>query len=124
MKNLHTRIITLNYFEDEVPIHDTKEDQDKWYTTLGKMVAYGLRNERNGAEHDTMQYVSLYFDLNPTEITACFNSEVVRRTEADNLTRNPAEESLEALYDELTKKSRPFVMGAVLHSDGEWGFHS
>lgn len=123
MKNLHTRILILNYFEDEVPIHDTKEEQDKWYAALGRMVAYGLRNERNRAEHDTMQFVSMTFDLNPTEIDACYSSEVARWADGE-FTRGPAEECLDNLYENLTKKGQQFVMGAVLHSDGEWGFHS
>lgn len=113
MKNIHTRILVLNYFEDDVPVHDTKEEQDKWYAALGRMVAYGLRNERNKAEQDTMQYVSLGFRKNPLEIDACYESSVSYQNMP----------SLNSLREELSRSNR-FVMGAVLHSDGEWGFHS
>ena len=42
MKNLHTRVIVLNYFEDEVQLHTNDKEQQEWYAALGRMVAYGL----------------------------------------------------------------------------------
>ena len=113
MKNLHKRILILTYFEDEVPLHNTDKEQQEWYAALGRMVAYDLRNERNKAEHDTMQYVSLGFRNNPLEIDACYQKPVSYHNMA----------SLNSLGEELSRGDR-FVMGAVLHSDGVWSFHS
>ena len=123
MKNLHKRILILTYFEDEVPLHNTDKEQQEWYAALGRMVAYGLRNEANKAEHDTMQYVSLGFRKNPLEIDACYNSEVVRQAEG-KFPHDLPKQCLNTLHDNLTMKGESFVMGAVLHSDGVWSFHS
>ena len=71
MKNLHTRVLVLNYFEDEVPLHATDKEQQEWYAALGRMVSYGLYHDRNKAEDSTTQYVRLNFREQPVEIDAC-----------------------------------------------------
>lgn len=74
MKNLHTRIIVLNYFEDEVPLHATDKEQQEWYAALGRMVAYGLYHDRNPAEESTTQYVRLGLGRTRSRLTPATTS--------------------------------------------------
>ena len=124
MKNLHTRVIVLNYFEDEVPLHATDKEQQEWYAALGRMVAYGLYHDRNPAEESTTQYVRLGFRENPVEIDACYHKPVPLLRYEDGMAKfiGSPDEVISNLSLMLT--GNPFVMGAVLHSDGKWGFHS
>ena len=126
MKTLHTRVVVLNYFEDEVPLHSTIEEQQEWYAALGRMVAYGLYNDRNKAEDATTQYVRLGFRKKPVEIDACYHMPVPQPRHEDGSPRYGGTVSnyLHGLQDTLTTQKSGFVMGAVLHSDGKWGFHS
>lgn len=129
MKNLHTRIIVLNYFEDEVPIHDTKEEQEKWYAALGKMAAYGLYHSLNSAEDDTLQRVSLGFRKNPVEILACYHAPVQQERYETGGVKYMSQHSLGLsamahLYNKISSPNNTICMGATLHQDGKWGFHS
>ena len=126
MKNLHTRVLVLNYFEDEVPLHATDKEQQEWYAALGRMVAYGLYHDRNPAEESTTQYVRLGFRENPVEIDACYHKPVLQQRYEDGTPKfvGTADQGLNDLRDHLTTPKDCFVMGAVLHSDGKWGFHS
>lgn len=126
MKNLHTRVVVLNYFEDEVPLHTTDKEQQEWYAALGRMVAYGLYNDRSKAEDSTTQYVSLGFRKKPMEIDACYHMPVLQpRYEVWGAKYvGTADQYLQELQYLLTTPKNGFVMGAVLHSDGKWGFHS
>lgn len=126
MKNLHTRVVVLNYFEDEVPLHTTDKEQQEWYAALGRMVAYGLYNDRNKAEDSSTQFVRLDLRKNPVEIGACYHKQVPQPRYDDGAPRyvGTAYQALRGLQDTLTTPETCFVMGAVLHSGGKWGFHS
>jgi hypothetical protein len=125
MKNLHTRVIVLSYFEDEVPLHATDKEQQEWYAALGRMVAYGLHQDRNKAEDSTTQYVDMGFRKNPIEIDAVYHEPVPQPRYADGTPKfvGTAAQDIKELREHLAS-SNCFVMGAVLHSDGKWGFHS
>jgi len=125
MKNLHTRVIVLSYFEDEVPLHATHQEQEAYYAALGRMVAYGLYHDRNKAEDSTTQYVDMGFRKNPVEIDACYHKPIQQLRYADGTPKfvGTAAQDIKELREHLTS-SNCFVMGAVLHSDGKWGFHS
>ncbi len=124
MKNLHTRVLVLNYFEDEVPLHATDKEQQEWHAALGRMVAYGLYHDRNPAEESTTQYVRLSFREQPVEIDACYHKPVPLLRYEDGMAKfiGSPDEVISNLSFMLS--GSPFVMGAVLHSDGKWGFHS
>ena len=124
MKNLHTRVIVLTYFEDEVPLHATGKEQQEWYAVLGRMVAYGLYHDRNKAEDNSTQYVKLGFRKNPIEIDAVYHRPLPQLRHEDGHAEylGTPEEALTNLQFMLF--CNPIVMGAVLHSDGTWGFHS
>ena len=126
MKNLHTRVVVLHYFEDEVPLHTTDKEQQEWYAALGRMVAYGLYNDRNKAEDSSTQFVRLDLRKNPVEIGACYHKQVLQPRYEDGEPKyvETATQYLHELQDKLTTQKSGFVMGAVLHSDGKWGFHS
>lgn len=125
MKNLHTRVIVLSYFEDEVPLHATHQEQEAYYAALGRMVAYGLHQDRNKAEDSTTQYVEMGFRKNPVEIDACYHEPVPQPRYEDGTPKfvGTAGQDIKELREHLAS-SNCFVIGAVLHSDGKWGFHS
>lgn len=124
MKNLHTRVIVLSYFEDEVPLHATHQEQEAYYAALGRMVAYGLYHDRNKAEDSTTQYVEMGFRKNPVEIDAAYHKPVPQQRYVDWTPKHigTPDEAITNLNFMLA--CNPFVMGAPLHSDGKWGFHS
>ena len=126
MKNMHTRVLVLNYFEDEVPLHATDREQQEWYAALGRMVAYGLYHDKNKAEDSSTQYVRLGFRKSPVEIDACYHKPVLQQRYEDGTPKfvRTADQYLNELRYELTTPNDCFAMGAVLHSDGKWGFHS
>ncbi len=126
MKNLHTRVIVLNYFEDEVPLHATGKEQQEWYAALGRMVAYGLYHANNPAEDSSTQYVRLALRKRPVEIDAVYHKPVPKQRYGDGTPRflGTPEEAIKNLCESLTEQGSQFVMGAVLHGDGKWGFHS
>ena len=126
MKNLHTRVLVLNYFEDEVPLHATDREQQEWYAALGRMVAYGLYHDKFRAADSTTQYVRLALRKNPVEIDAYYHKPVPQQRYGDGTPKfvRTAYQYLNELRYELTTPKDCFVMGAVLHGDGKWGFHS
>ena len=125
MKNMHTRVLVLNYFEDEVPLHATDKEQQEWYAALGRMVAYGLYHDKFRAADSTTQYVRLALRKNPVEIDAVYHKPVPQQRYEDGTPKfvGTAGQDIKELREHLAS-SNPFVMGAVLHSDGKWGFHS
>lgn len=128
MKRLHTRVVVISYFEDEVPLHTTLEEQQEWYAALGRMVAYGLHDDRNKAEDSSTQLVRLGLRNKPMEIDACYHIPVpvMQPRYADGVPKyiGIADHHLHELQDSLTTTKNCFVMGAVRHPDGKWGFHS
>jgi hypothetical protein len=125
MKNLHTRVIVLNYFEDEVQLHTNDKEQQEWYAALGRMVAYGLYHDRNPAEELTTQYVDMGFRKDPVEIDAVYHEPVPQPRYEDGTPKfvGTADQDIKELRERLAS-SNCFIMGAVLRGDGKWGFHS
>ena len=121
----HRRVFILSYFDDKIPKFATLEDQNAFHQALGRMVAYGLQS---GAEHDTIQLVSSGITQKPLEIDAAY----YRPIQASTVDEDGFYRGLPVQYEEsefrfnLASQSEgtPFVMGAVLHEDGKWGFHS
>ena len=124
MKNyhVHTRIIVLTYFEDEVPIHNSYKEQYEWHASLGRMVSYGLYHSLNSAEDDTLQRVSLGFRKNPVEILACYHTPVQQERYETGGVKYMSQHSLGLsamahLYNKISTPNSCFIMGATLHQD-------
>ena len=122
----HQRVIVLNYSEDDVPTFNNQKDQDAWYQTLGRMVAYDLQHD---AVDDSTQIVSGRLSRNPTEV--CLGYFPPALTVRDEY-RCVVHGGIKAMVDHhileaqrhMRDTGRPFTMGAVLYNDGKWGFHS
>lgn len=129
MTQYHRRILVLDYSDEGIPMHKTQEDLDAWYQAVGRMVTYGLKKE---ASEDTIQLVTAGLTRNPAEFCAAFHRTLPACAEKyqDGHSRyiGSTSEATDNFVDSLHRLSeeqgRSFVMAAVLHSDGKWGFHS
>lgn len=127
MSNYHIRVITLHYDEATLPKFKKQEEIDAWHQAVGRMVCYGLQQE---AEDDTIQLVTGGITANPLELDLHYYAPLPpeRHENGDRKYVNTPSEWLNTTVDRLVEKSvklyRGITIGAVLHSDGHWGFHS
>lgn len=123
------RIINLTYFPKSLPSFTTQDAQDDYYRALGRMVAFGLLHD---PADDTIQVVNASITNKPLEICATYHPPVSAQPEryADGHRKylgSPGERTdtlITAMLEDAQKQGRPFVMAAVFHNDGRWGFHS
>ena len=126
-KTFHTRLINLNYAQEDLPRFETDEETQRWYAAVGRMVLYGMYDQQ---DRDTVQLVSATIATNPVEMDAGYFPRVPSTTETweDGSPRyfDSPSAKVENFLVEFRNMSdgRAFVMGAVLHSDGKFGFHS
>jgi hypothetical protein len=129
MSPYHTRIINLSYRDEDLPTFSTQEEIDAWHAAVGRMVLYGMRKE---AMEDTIQMVNMGLTTKPAELCASYHATLPACAEKyeDGHARyiGSTAELVTNATSELHNRSqavgRSFVMAAVLHSDGKWGFHS
>lgn len=127
-KKFHQRIISLTYFEGDIPTFPSEVEARDWFYALGRMVAYGLIREP--ASEDTVQLTTVQLDR--TEINAAYFPKVPAYPEkheggGGNKYLHSNKEAVDVFVNGLTEKTqptRPFVMGAVKGHDGKYGFHS
>lgn len=123
------RIINLTYRSDTLPTFETQDAQDDYYRALGRMVAFGMLRS---VESDTIQVVNAAITARPLEICATYHPPVSAQPEqyADGHRKyigSPSERTdqlITAMLEDARKEGSPFVMAAVRHGDGRWGFHS
>lgn len=124
-RHFHTRLINLTYCDQDLPKFETQEQVDAWYKALGRMVAYGMNAEHTD---DTVQLVVGGINKNPQEIVLSYHHPLTPLRDEEGCLRytDSADQIVNDAIKALVKKTeyRPFVIGAVLHSDGKWGFHS
>lgn len=124
----HQRFFVLHYDEKSLPRFETDEGLQDFYAALGRMMFYGLHRE---ATEDLVDIVTAGITQNPLEITAAYHRPLPARDKWEDGTSKYIDSNSEAC-DELVKKlthrareqGRAFVMGAVKHNDGKFGFHS
>lgn len=124
--NYHTRIFVLAY--SDLALEKLRNTNiDAFHQALGRQVAYNLFRDR---DEDMVEYVSA--SLHDNEVVACHHpmlkalpevyGDGVKRYIGSNQEQvNCFDQALRAKTQDL---GRPFVLGAILHSDGQWGFHS
>jgi hypothetical protein len=122
----HQMVIALNYSEYALPTFDTPAEQDAWHQALGRMVAFGLLRE---AEDDSTRVVVGHVGRNPTEVLMCYYPPVLATRDAEGFTRTlgTPKGAMDGILGDLLDKGwhgYGFTMGAVLHNDGKWGYHS
>jgi hypothetical protein len=120
MSKLHTRVIVLTYFEDDLKTHVPCEDPDKFFEALGRAVFYGHVRD---CDEDTIQYTSIHFSKN--EWVGAYHPTLPayeRREDGSLKTLGSNQSLLDHLHS--LRKGRPFVLGAIKHEDGTYSFHS
>ena len=122
----HQRVIILNYSEDDVPAFTNQADQNAWYQALGRMVAYNLQPD---AVDDSTQIVTGHLRRNPLEICLSYPPPAVAVRDDDGYrvhsgTKSMVDHHIWEAQHHMSDTGRSFTMGAVLHSDNKWGFHS
>ena len=122
----HQRVIILNYSEDDVPAFTNHADQNARYQALGRMVAYNLQPD---AVDDSTQIVTGHLRRNPLEICLSYPPPAVAVSDDDGYrvhsgTKSMVDHHIWEAQHHISDTGRPFTMGAVLHNDNKWGFHS
>ena len=124
-RRYHQRVLVLHYSDTDLPKFDNNEDHAAWLQAVGRMVVYGMHsNDRD----DVVELVTGGFGTNPTELDCHYwpklpgaiNYEIPYQ---DNVTYK-VNKLVSELRDAMGDNARPFTIGAVLHGDGKWGFHS
>lgn len=122
----HERVLVLHYSDADLPRFQTESEHAAWLQAVGRMVVYGMHS--NEGRESQLELVTGGFTRNPWELD-CHYWPRLNNSISDSL---PYSENstvkVDALVNELRqqmgKDARPFTIGAVLHSDGKWGFHS
>ncbi len=122
----HQRVIILNYSEKDVPTFTNQVDMDAWYQALGRMVAYGMQRD---AVDDSTQIVAGNLRRNPLEICLTYSPPALAMRDDDAYrvhsgTKSMVDHHIWEAQHHMSDTGRPFTMGAVLHNDNKWGFHS
>jgi hypothetical protein len=130
MRDFHTRVLVINYSSDEIPKFATDKEHQAWLVAVGRMVVYGM-GDKNDGEVDSIDLVRGGFGKNPLEFCCTYSRSlpmygkdsegwsVVAGSEWERLSNFES-----GFLDAARKLGHGFTIGAVLHSDGEWGFHS
>lgn len=129
MNLFHRRLVSLSYFTEDLPKFQTENEIQAWYAAVGRMVLFGLAQD---APDDTVQLVQMGITQNPLELDAVYcrtlpaYQERYANGEYRSLDSHGSRiaELERYLHEESQKLGRPFVMGAVKHADGVFGFHS
>lgn len=117
MTKHHTRVVVLDWFEDDLKTHTPN---DEFFKALGRAVAYGLASDR---EHDTAQLVTL--SLNSGEMLACYHRALSAYEQWPDGTLKVLGSNSSKVVDlvEHLRTPGPFVMG-VIKSDTGYSFNS
>lgn len=127
MKNLHRRVIEFTFFSGDLPMFETNEQAQAWYAAVGRLVAYGLHDQKD-IGYDTVDLVQVQV-RDKDELVACYyKPEPARIMDDEGFSDWDKPQPEMDLADYVLKVrqrvgDRPFVMGAVM-SGGKWGFHS
>ena len=126
-KKFHQRVFILNYSEDcaDLPAGEGSEASASFYKAVAMLLLWGMR----GAEQeDTVQLVTV--SMKPDEVVAAYHPALVaqdRREDGSLKYIGTMQEHVDTLMRVSSEKApgaRPYVIGAVKHSDGTYGLHS
>ena len=125
-KNLyHQRVVVLKYNERTIPKFQTQAEIDAWHQAVGRMVCYGLIQD--GLEDATDLVFGTITDR-PLELCCGYYpaqpSYPEKYEDGYPKVLGSLASKVEQFVTMLNGGRRPFVVGAILHSDGKWGFHS
>jgi len=123
------RIFSLSYTPEHMPTFQTQEEIDEFHRAIGRMVTYGLTRS---SRETHLELVTAQLTHAPLELCAVYHPPVLAQPHqyADGTPRyldSPAQSTdtlIQTLGAQSAKAGRPFVMAAVRHMDGQWGFHS
>lgn len=119
----HQRVFVLNYDEQSLPKFETQAEVDEFHKTVGRMICYGLARE---AETDRVDVVVGSLGRNPVELCCAYHQwqeGFLRYADGTHRYTGSPFDAVHQFVDRM-KGERPFVMAAVQHHDGKFGFHS
>ena len=124
-KRYHERILHIHYSDEDLPTFQSNEEHAAWLQAVGRMVVYGMHNNDRD---EVFELVTAGFTTNPFELDCHYWPKLPGRIDYEiPYETNPtvmAANMEVALRNMMPKQARPFTIGAVLHGDGKWGFHS
>lgn len=123
----HRRVIDLHYCDEDLPTFTSDAEMNAWYQALGRMVAFGMHNDKST---DTVELITGGLTTRPYEICLTYHPRLPAydtwpETGEKKYLGSPDDQLhclVKSLRDRMTGSG--FTMGAVLHNDGHWGFHS
>lgn len=127
MKTYHQRVFILDYAQEDLPMFKTDAEMNEFYRVLGRTLAYGMYGDR---DEDCLDLVTSTLTVNPLEVDAAYWPRLPCVDKYEDGSRKylgSAEGAVRELQENLRRRMNgraPFVIGAVLHGDGAWGFHS
>lgn len=128
MKPLHTRVITLTYFDGAaMPEFKSEADVKNYYAAIGRAVVYGLAS---GLDHDTISLTNIRVDDDAVETIAVYYEALKMNQNPEIAGHRMYQGSNDQLFSEFLRKLQdqatlhPFVMGMIRNEDGTYGFHS
>lgn len=128
-RHYHKRVFILHYCGEDVPMFATDAERDDYLKAVGYLVTYGMSRD---ADEDMLEVVTAGLTGKPLEIDAAYHARLpvtdVKDAEGYPIFYKGDGAKLDAALDPLIgkarEKHRAFVMGAVKHNDGKFGFHS
>lgn len=122
-------VFRLTYSPQDLPTFETQAACDDFFKALGRMVHYAMQDNRQ--EQDEVRIVNAHMTTNPLEVCAAYHAALPAAEIGEDgypYYYRGAQGKLSAALDPLIEQSknihRPFVMAAVQHQDGTFGFHS
>lgn len=126
-KAFHTRVITLSWFDGDIPKSFTSAKQRQEYLAMvGRMALYGMAD----STEDTVDTVTLS-PRDDDEVVGVYYAKGATYASVPGSwgSNTPVGNANNAVLDAVRKlnatigESRPMVIGAI-NSGGEWGYHS
>ena len=124
----HRRILVLNYRDTDLPTFKTQAEVDAWHQMLGRMLAYGLYNER---QEDTVSLVTGGICDKGVETCLTYHAALPEypekwpdgSTKVLDSTASLINETLSVLQERAAAEHRGFTMAAIKRDDG-YSYHS
>ena len=126
----HRRIFSLTYDSAQLPMFETDAEMQDYCAAVGRMVVYGL--QRDAAAEASVQLVTAGITQKPLELCCAYSQPLLEKADTYrsgtpryiDSTAQEVDIFMGTLRGRADALGRAFVMAAVKHSDGKFGFHS
>lgn len=121
----HTRVFIFDFQDDKLPQFKTREDYEKFEAMIGRMVMYGCYDQQ---PCDTIQYANGFIAPAGDEMIVSYRKLEAQPETWDDGSRkymNSPLAAVETFKGAMQREGASYItIGAVLHDDKKWGFHS